>query len=1039
MLNLLHINHDEKRRVSLFFFQNFFEGLGVSFFYTLALTYFLNSDTPIYKFPWAYIAAGVGIMIFATVYARFEHHGIPAKLFTGLAIFIVGLLILARFLLGAPIDELYIGIGLLATHLVIYFINKLQFWGMSALTFDVRQSKRVFSVLSAGDLPAKFLGYTVIAKLFSDGTIPLEYLIYAAILSYLASIYILRIIIREEPDLRKHLGHDETEHHTSQELSPIVKGLMVLAVITVFGTLIIEYLFAKEVNHHFELEGGTTLGLISTTLAISYGVATVIKLFLSGRIMQRISLRALIVSMPILLMITIVIFWIVTPSSQKHELYNYFFIILFVIELILKETLNKPLVLSLYQPLSKAQRLDGHTKVKGYFESLGMLIVGFFLLNYYQHHKHIDLNYSTIALMIGLGIWVAIGFGFGRTYLKNLREIISRKLLRGDRSLFLDPDTAGFLRKKLTSHDEFEVINAWDLLQKNGQIEEHDVRIMLQHTNDDYRLRALQFIPSVKLSRRSKQTMLQDLFYDHNKKVQLLSLERFAEIADPDAWQDLYAKFSDTDQRQALYSGLFSQHPNGGSMARSEEILSWLGSNDVDIQAKALNLLEFTDFHPFHEEIKPFLTDPEPQLCRAAIQAAVKHSDEEVVSKLIELLEQRRFAFEVVRCLSVIPDNLLDHLASLIKGNGEYRDRKVISALIAHSDAGRERVKKFLPNEKPQMRDILSVELMSQSQKLKGDKAIRGQMDFEVNLLDKLNLEVADKDLQKALDLERSYITVRLLRWCYIFTGERALLKAIDHYLLGDSDKIGMTIEALQVSLPQSVFSMIRPHIEDARTEVTQDVKKFMEEFLKEHKSYRDWLVGTFVRKLMSLELAMANELQHRDSRFISECLDGMESFTHMEKSDKTSIKLLERVLLLKQTAMFSTTDENYLLEIAEVMTENEVPAGSTIFSEGDEGNSMYIIVSGEVQINADGHTLATLGETEFFGDLSLLDPAPRSASAMTTRDSVILELNDAAIYELMSDHIDVTRGIIRVLCERLRRQNIQYLKEKQKVEQYIT
>lgn len=179
MLNLLHINHDEKRRVSLFFFQNLFEGLGVSFFYTLALTYFLNSDTPIYKFPWAYVVAGLAIMIFATVYARFEHHGIPAKLFTGLAIFIVALLIASRFLLGAPIGELYIGIGLLAAHLLIYFINKLQFWGMSALTFDVRQSKRVFSVLSAGDLPAKFLGYTVIAKLFSDGTIPMEYLIYA--------------------------------------------------------------------------------------------------------------------------------------------------------------------------------------------------------------------------------------------------------------------------------------------------------------------------------------------------------------------------------------------------------------------------------------------------------------------------------------------------------------------------------------------------------------------------------------------------------------------------------------------------------------------------------------------------------------------------------------------------------------------------------------------------------------------------------------------------------------------------------------------
>ncbi len=87
--------------------------MGVSFFYTLALTYFLNSDTPIYKFPWAYVVAGLAIMIFATVYARFEHHGIPAKLFTGLAIFIVALLIASRFLLGAPIGELNIELVLI--------------------------------------------------------------------------------------------------------------------------------------------------------------------------------------------------------------------------------------------------------------------------------------------------------------------------------------------------------------------------------------------------------------------------------------------------------------------------------------------------------------------------------------------------------------------------------------------------------------------------------------------------------------------------------------------------------------------------------------------------------------------------------------------------------------------------------------------------------------------------------------------------------------------------------------------------------------
>lgn len=95
----------------------------------------------------------------------------------------------------------------------------------------------------------------------------------------------------------------------------------------------------------------------------------------------------------------------------------------------------------------------------------------------------------------------------------------------------------------------------------------------------------------------------------------------------------------------------------------------------------------------------------------------------------------------------------------------------------------------------------------------------------------------------------------------------------------------------------------------------------------------------------------------------------------------------------------------------------------------------MYIIVSGEVKIEAEGHVLATLKDTEFFGDLSLLDPAPRSATARATRDTIILELNGQAIYELMEDHIDVTRGIIRTLCERLRRQNKQYLMEKQRWE----
>jgi len=1033
LFRLLHINPDERRKISLFFFQNFFEGLGVAFFYTLALTYFLKTN-PIQNFPWVFVIAGAATMVFATIYARFEHHGIPSRLFTGLAIIIVLLLIFCWWTMRSSIDKMWIGILLLSVYQLIYYLNKMQFWGMSALSFDVRQSKRLFSVLSVGDLPAKFIGYTLVVGLVASGKVTLDQLIYASIVSYLISIYVLRIIIKEEPELNLRLGHDEVheEHHKSTT-SPIVKGLMVLAVANVFCVMLIEYLYAKEVKHHFDDLGGTAVSIIATTFAVSYGVATLLKLFVSGRLLQRISLKFLIVAMPAIIMVSILVFWIITPSGHKHDSYNYFFIILFAIELILKETLNKPLVLSLYQPLSKSQRLDGHTKVKGYFESAGMLLMGLFLMNVYRTHDHIDLNFSTVVLMIALSVWAIVGFGFGRVYLNNLRDLIASKLMRGDRSLFLDPETANFLKKKLRSSEELEVINAWDILQKHAALKEEDLLVMLHHENNDFRTMALNFLPKLKMSKEEKKKIIQGMFKDERKNIRLLSLEKYAELVSDKEWDELIYRFSEIDEKQALYKGFLNQGDDKATKIDAVELRNWLSSDDPTIQKNALHILGLSDFSPFHEEIKIFLLHDQPELRRAAIQSAYRHADEEVIEHLVELLRQRKFGFEVIKCLRQIPENMLEFLGDKLSGTGDFIDRKIIGILVAHSDAGRNLVNQYLQVRKPEMRDVLASELIAQSDKLKSAKMIKEQMEYEKGLLDHLNVELDDAIVQESIRKEAGYIFVRFLKWCYVYTGESSILKAIDHHNQDNDDKMATTIEAMQVSLPQSVFSMIRPYLEDKGRMKTNDPKSFMENFLRDHESYRDWLVGMLVSKLLSMDLDMANDLQNRNSKFVLECLDGIQNISHMEKANFTSIKLLERVLLLKQTAMFENTDENYLLEIAEVMMEKEYSKGSMIFQEGDEGNSMYIIVSGEVQVAVAGHVLATLKEKEFFGDLSLLDPAPRSASASTTKECVVLELQDQAIYELMADHIDVTRGIIKVLCERLRRQNQQYLKEIQK------
>src|SRR6185369_15183283 len=103
---------------------------------------------------------------------------------------------------------------------------------------------------------------------------------------------------------------------------------------------------------------------------------------------------------------------------------------------------------------------------------------------------------------------------------------------------------------------------------------------------------------------------------------------------------------------------------------------------------------------------------------------------------------------------------------------------------------------------------------------------------------------------------------------------------------------------------------------------------------------------------------------------------------------------------------------------------EEEVMKDAVVFKEGDEGDSMYIIFRGSVRIHKGERTLATFNEKDFFGELSLLDPETRSATATALSDCLLLELNQEPLYDLFETQPEVMRGIIRILCRRIRSAN---------------
>ena len=143
-----------------------------------------------------------------------------------------------------------------------------------------------------------------------------------------------------------------------------------------------------------------------------------------------------------------------------------------------------------------------------------------------------------------------------------------------------------------------------------------------------------------------------------------------------------------------------------------------------------------------------------------------------------------------------------------------------------------------------------------------------------------------------------------------------------------------------------------------------------------------------------------------------------------MSQANSDSLLLVEKVLILKSLSIFKDTPEHILADLAPLMQEEEYEQNTLIFLEGEIGDCMYIIYQGEVKIYKENTTLAILKEKEVFGELALLDPEVRSASATTNTDCVLFRIEQEPFYELLENRTEVARGFIKILCQRLRAQN---------------
>ena len=136
-----------------------------------------------------------------------------------------------------------------------------------------------------------------------------------------------------------------------------------------------------------------------------------------------------------------------------------------------------------------------------------------------------------------------------------------------------------------------------------------------------------------------------------------------------------------------------------------------------------------------------------------------------------------------------------------------------------------------------------------------------------------------------------------------------------------------------------------------------------------------------------------------------------------------------DRLNVLSRAPLFEALDADDARALRSRMTDVELSRGERLFAEGDGGDRLYVVLEGKIKLTRaapDGreNLLSVIGPGEMFGELSLFDPRPRTASASAVTDARLAALAHDKLLIWLTGRPEVALHLLRALAQRLRRAN---------------
>lgn len=134
---------------------------------------------------------------------------------------------------------------------------------------------------------------------------------------------------------------------------------------------------------------------------------------------------------------------------------------------------------------------------------------------------------------------------------------------------------------------------------------------------------------------------------------------------------------------------------------------------------------------------------------------------------------------------------------------------------------------------------------------------------------------------------------------------------------------------------------------------------------------------------------------------------------------------------LVESIELFDGIEFRNCIKIMAMGLQSKIRIGDLIFSKGDVGQEMYVLLKGRIEIIDEGpegdRTLAVLGSGETFGEMAFFESKERSAKAVAMDDCILLTLDEEKIHKLLTKAVAIRLmfNLARMLSRRLRETNL--------------